>query len=151
MIFRYFSGFAGSAFLAIGGGTISDLFSEKDRASAMAVYSLGPLIGPAVGPIAGGFIAETIGFKYIFIVIAATCGLAGALGIPLLRETYAPVIRLRLAKSMDPEEAMRHHPHLMEAHDPKKKWQIIKVNLVRPFVLLTRSLICFVLSLYMAL
>jgi hypothetical protein len=25
---------------------MSDLFSERDRASAMAVYTLGPLIGP---------------------------------------------------------------------------------------------------------
>lgn len=84
-------------------------------------------------------------------MIVALAGAAAAIGIPFLRETYAPVILLRLAKGMDPEEARRRHPHLMEAHDPKKNWQILKVNLVRPFVLLTRSFICFVLSLYMAL
>lgn len=39
------AGFAGSAPIAIGGGCVSDLFSERDRASAMAIYSLGPLIG----------------------------------------------------------------------------------------------------------
>ena len=32
------AGFAGSAPIACGGGTVSDLFSEKDRASAMALY-----------------------------------------------------------------------------------------------------------------
>ena len=39
------AGLSGSAPIACGGGSISDLFSERDRASAMAVYSLGPLIG----------------------------------------------------------------------------------------------------------
>ncbi len=64
------AGFSGSAPIACGGGTIGDLFSERDRASAMALYSLGPLVGPAVGPVAGGFISEKIGPKYVFIVIA---------------------------------------------------------------------------------
>lgn len=35
----------GAAPLAIGGGSIGDLFSERDRALAMAVYVIGPLIG----------------------------------------------------------------------------------------------------------
>jgi len=43
--FRFLAGLSGSAPIACGGGSISDLFSERDRASAMAVYSLGPLIG----------------------------------------------------------------------------------------------------------
>ncbi|KAJ3554503.1 hypothetical protein NM688_g3076 [Phlebia brevispora] len=146
---RILCGFFGSAPIACGGGSISDLFSEKDRASAMAVYSLGPLIGPAVGPIAGGFIAETIGFKYIFIVIAATCGVASACGIPFLRETYAPVIRLRIAqRSADPEKAAKAHPHLVHNHGGKL--HLIWINLSRPFILLTQSFVCFVLSLYMA-
>ncbi|KAI0758291.1 major facilitator superfamily domain-containing protein [Irpex lacteus] len=136
---RLICGFVGSAPIACGGGTISDLFSERDRASAMAIYSLGPLIGPAVGPIAGGFITETVGFKWVFIVISVLCGIASIIGIPLLRETYGPVIRLRLAKhSADPEKAAKAHPHLMQNHGNG------------PFILLTRSLVCFVLSLYMA-
>lgn len=143
-------GFFGSAPIACGGGTVSDLFSERDRASAMAVYSLGPLIGPAVGPIAGGFIAQTIGFKYVFIVIAALSAIAAAIGIPFLKETYAPVIRLRIAnQSADPEAAAKSHPHLVQNHG--SKWHLIWVNLHRPFVLFTRSFVCFILSLYMAL
>ena len=116
----------------------------------MAIYSLGPLIGPAVGPIAGGFITETVGFKWVFIVISAMCGLASIVGIPLLRETYAPVIRLCIAKhSGDPEKAAKAHPHLIQNHG--SGLHLIWVNISRPFILLTRSLVCFVLSLYMAL
>jgi len=39
------AGFAGSASIACGGGVIADLFAERERASAMALYSLGPLMG----------------------------------------------------------------------------------------------------------
>ncbi|KAH9899742.1 multidrug resistance protein 4 [Cubamyces lactineus] len=150
IVFRVLSGFVGSAPIACGGGTISDLFSEKERASAMALYSLGPLLGPVIGPVAGGFIAENIGFKYIFVVVAGLCGVAAVIGIPLLRETYHPVIRLRRAKKMgDPEKAAKAHPHLIAEHGSKahRLW----VDMTRPFILLTRSIICFLLSAYMAL
>ncbi|KAH9943321.1 multidrug resistance protein 4 [Epithele typhae] len=148
--FRILAGFAGSASIACGGGTVSDLFSERDRASAMALYSVGPLIGPVVGPVAGGFIAETVGFRYIFVCVATLCGLAALIGIPLLRETYHPVIRLRRARtSADPELAASTHPHLLEEHSSKLRR--IYLDMTRPFILLTRSLICFLLSAYMAL
>ena len=39
------AGLAGSAPIAIGGGTVADLFSEGDRATAMAFYNFGPLLG----------------------------------------------------------------------------------------------------------
>ncbi|KAI0321850.1 multidrug resistance protein 4 [Amylostereum chailletii] len=149
--FRFLSGWAGAAPIAIGGGVIGDLFSEHDRAGAMAIYSLGPLIGPAVGPVMGGFIAETVGWKYVFVLISSLAGVAGIIGVPFLRETYSPVIRLHLAKKMDPEEAMRRHPHLELAHGKGSTMHLLWINISRPFVLLTRSLICFVLSLYMAL
>ena len=39
------AGLAGSAPIAIGGGSVADLFSERERASAMALYTFGPLLG----------------------------------------------------------------------------------------------------------
>ena len=39
------AGLSGGAPIAIGGGSVGDLFAERDRASAMAMYNLGPLIG----------------------------------------------------------------------------------------------------------
>jgi len=39
------AGFTGSVPIACGGGSVGDLFAARDRASAMAPFSLGPLIG----------------------------------------------------------------------------------------------------------
>ena len=130
-------------------GIISDLFEEKQRAMPMAIFSLGPLLGPAIGPVVGGFMTETVGYKWIFIVVAALCGAAALLGIPFFRETYAPVIRTRIAVEGDAEQAVSANPLLAEVGG--SKWKYIWVNMRRPFVLLTRSSICFMLNLYMAL
>ena len=178
------AGLSGSAPIAIGGGSVSDLFSERERATAMALYTFGPLLGmlqmmtiscilkpnnlvlgPAIGPVAGGFITERLGIKWVFIVLAGSLtiflphemltslnylvigGVASIVGIPFLKETYGPVIRLRRAmRSADPEAK---HPYLIRSHE--SKLHVLWVNLARPMVILTRSLICFMLSLYMAL
>lgn len=47
--FRFLAGLGGSAPLAIGGGSLSDLFTPDNRGQAMAVYSLCPLLGPVIG------------------------------------------------------------------------------------------------------
>lgn len=92
--------------------------------------------------------------KWVFIVIALLSGACAVLGIPLLRETYAPVIRSRRDKKLmksggDVEAAAakaRYHPALENTTMTAYLW----MNLQRPFILLFRSFICFILSLYMA-
>ncbi|KAJ6560589.1 major facilitator superfamily domain-containing protein [Mycena vulgaris] len=148
--FRFLVGLSGSAPIACGGGVITDLFSERDRGAAMAIYSLGPLIGPVVGPIAGGgFVIESIGVRWMFLIVAALGGVASVIGLPLLRETYSPVIRVRKAeKAIDPEKVAGRHPVLLREH--QSKLHTLWINLSRPAILLFGSLICFMLSLYMA-
>ncbi|KAG6873670.1 hypothetical protein C0995_012604 [Termitomyces sp. Mi166 len=147
--FRFLAGFSGSAPIACGGGTIGDLFSDRERASAMAVYTLGPLIGPVVGPIAGGFISQTVGVEWVFLVITILCGVASIVGIPFLRETYGPIIRIRKAKRSNDPEALARIQRVVNAHE--KNLRFLWDNLSRPIVMLFRSFICFILSLYMAL
>lgn len=115
----------------------------------MAMLSVGPLIGPVVGPAFGGIVAQRIGVNYVFIIVSGLCGIAALIGIPLLRETYAPVIKLRLARqSSDPEKSA----NLSSTREPGQgRWEYLWLNLTRPVIMLTRSFICFILSLYMAL
>lgn len=93
----------------------------------------------------GGFIAQTVGIQYVFYLIAGLCGVGAIFAIPLLRETYAPIIRMRLcARGADPEKGAAN----TQVQD---KWTYLWVNLTRPVILLTHSFVCFILSLYMSL
>ncbi|KAJ7778291.1 multidrug resistance protein 4 [Mycena metata] len=149
LAFRLLAGFSGGAPSACGGAVISDLFAERERASAMAVYSLGPLIGPVVGPIAGGFIAQTVGVKYVYFVLAGVTALASLIGIPFLRETYAPLLKLRMV-SLCPPDPEKLPQTAKEINPPCGKLHYLWINFSRPLMLLSHSFICFILSLYMA-
>ncbi|KAG2038282.1 multidrug resistance protein 4 [Suillus americanus] len=143
-VLRFLAGFVGSIPVTCGGAIVSDLFSERDRASAMAQYFVGHLIGPVVAHVMGSFINKPV----VFDVVVGICSIVTPiLGILLMRESYAPVIRLRRDKnSLDPERAATMHPAFT-----MKKWAYLWINLKRPFMIMTRSFICFILSLYMVL
>jgi len=148
LVFRFLTGLSGSAPVACGGAVISDLFDERERASAMAVYTMGPLIGPVIGLIVGGFIAQTVGVQFVYFVLAGVTAFASLVGIPLLRETYGPLLKLRSAlRSADPEKAPQ---TVKEMHHPSQKLHYVWINFSRPLLLLSHSFICFILSLYMA-
>ncbi|KAF8512087.1 MFS general substrate transporter [Hysterangium stoloniferum] len=150
IIFRFLSGIGGSTPVSTGGGSVSDLFDVNERSTAMSVYSMGPLVGPVLGPIAGGFIVKTIGFKWIFIVLTIVGAVGSLIAIPLLEETYAPVIKARLAniRTADVETASGTD---VEVPVKPSLTETLRLNMARPFMLFTHSLICFILSLYMAL
>lgn len=46
LAFRVLTGVAASSYMTTGGGTIADLLPEEERGGAMAVFNLGPLLGP---------------------------------------------------------------------------------------------------------
>jgi MFS family permease len=147
----------GAAPIACGGGVVGDLFSVNERARAMALYTLGPLIGefilasdltiseysarllagPSVGPVAGGFISESIGFKYIFIILSALTGVSIVFAVAFFRETYAPVVRIRVVRKRDPENAWL----AKQMKEQVGNWATLQDNLSRPFVMLTRNFI----------
>ena len=68
--FRFLMGFAGSTPITNGSGTISDMFPVQERGKAMAVWALGPLLGPCVGPVAGGYVVEKLGWRWVFWIIS---------------------------------------------------------------------------------
>lgn len=127
------------------------MFSEQDRGNAVAIYALGPLLGPGVGPIIAGYVTQTIGWKWIFVIIGGMSALASAAGIPILRETYAPIIQLQIAKAegADAEKVKEIEEKMFEGTGGG--WALIRVNMIRPFILFFKSSICFLLSLYMGL
>jgi MFS family permease len=66
MVFRALAGGLGTACLSIGGGTVADMFLPRDRPKALAAWAMGPLLGPFIGPVVGGYVAEQLGWRWVF-------------------------------------------------------------------------------------
>ncbi|KAJ3747863.1 major facilitator superfamily domain-containing protein [Lentinula detonsa] len=97
LVFRFITGFCGSTFLSVAGGSVSDLFDNKTVANPMAVYTISPFIGPVVGPLLSGFINQNTNWRwtyYTLIIWTFTQTFALFVFIP---ETYVPVLRKRKA------------------------------------------------------
>lgn len=65
LIFRFICGCAASSSMAIGGGSIADLYVQKERGKTMAIFGLGPLLGPVIG----GFMTQSLGWRWTFWLI----------------------------------------------------------------------------------
>ena len=70
IVFRFLQGTAGSAAIALGGGTVADVFIQEERGKAIALWAMCPLLGPVVGPIMGGFLSASLGWRWVFWVLA---------------------------------------------------------------------------------
>lgn len=68
--FRFLAGCAGSSPVTIGGGTVADIFPRDQRAGAMAIWAMGPLLGPVIGPVCGGFLVQAKGWRWVFWILA---------------------------------------------------------------------------------
>ncbi len=59
LICRFLAGFCGSAGVAMGGGTVADIWDlEKSGGSAALFFILGPFLGPTLGPLVGAYILK---------------------------------------------------------------------------------------------
>jgi multidrug resistance protein len=88
LAFRFLAGIGGSAPLAVGGALLGDMFTADQRARAVSLYSLAPLLGPAIGPIAGGFIAERTTWRWIFWSTSAFSVAVQCVGLVLLKGEF---------------------------------------------------------------
>ncbi|KAJ5183426.1 major facilitator superfamily domain-containing protein [Penicillium capsulatum] len=71
LISRFLTGFAGGTFLAVSGGTVSDVFPRQQIQLPMTLVSSAPFIGPCLGPLIGGFISYNTHWRwnYYFAII----------------------------------------------------------------------------------
>ncbi|KJZ77981.1 hypothetical protein HIM_02618 [Hirsutella minnesotensis 3608] len=152
IFFRFMCGVGGSACQTIGGAIIADVFPVSDRGRAMTIWMLGPMFGPSCAPVIGGFVSQTIGWRWVnwLAFIPATITVVGLMF--LSRETNHQVLIARKTERLRRELG---RPGLRSCYvDPEApiltKRQILLVGLVRPIKMLFRSAIIFSVSLYIA-
>ncbi|KAF8859924.1 MFS general substrate transporter [Acephala macrosclerotiorum] len=102
IVFRVLTGTAGAGPLTLGPGSIADMYRQEERGKIMAIWTLPILLGPTIGPIAGGYLSESLGWRWDFWFLIIT-GAVFMLSLLFLRET-SPLILLerraaRLRKS----------------------------------------------------
>jgi MFS family permease len=114
----------------------------------MSLLILAPFVGPAIGPIAGGFLGETVGWRwmqgFLGIFAGAMC-LLGGLGQP---ETYAPVLLRNRAHRLSHISGRVYKSKLEvdNGHvDVRKKFA---TALGRPWLLLVIEMIVLLLSIW---
>ncbi|KAK7734328.1 hypothetical protein SLS57_000020 [Botryosphaeria dothidea] len=124
--FRFLAGCFGAVCITIGAGTIADVMPVEKRGGAMAIYAMGPLLGPVIGP-------------------------SGAVTIAcfaLLRETFAPVLLSRKTKRLRKETGNPSLRSKLDTGIPHKELLIRAV--IRPTKMLFLSPIVGLMSLYVA-
>ncbi|KAI2621295.1 major facilitator superfamily domain-containing protein [Hypoxylon sp. NC1633] len=145
VFFRLMAGTMGSTPLTIGGGTISDLVPIQQRGLALSLYMFGPILGPSVGPLIGGVLTETLGWRWIFWVLALVYGCMTVAQILIMRETYPAAILKAKTKRLSRESGT---PSLRSKLDNGlSSRQILAQAVVRPARMTIMSPINLILSL----
>jgi MFS family permease len=106
------------------------------------------LIGPVIGPVAGGYLSEAAGWRWIFWCILIAGGVALILSAILMRETYEPKL---LQQRVDRLRKETNNPNLRSRLAPSIPIREFFIRaIVRPTKMLLFSPIILLLSIYMA-
>lgn len=149
LVCRAIDGIAFSAPMTLVGGSLADLWRTEERGVPMAAFSAAPFIGPAVGPLVGGFIADHLGWRWLYWITLIAAGAVYLLMVFTVPETYAPTLLSRRAAKLRKETGDELYVTEQEL-DKRPFGERMKVFLIRPFQLLFGELIVFLLSLYMS-
>ncbi|KAF5019851.1 hypothetical protein F66182_8130 [Fusarium sp. NRRL 66182] len=147
--FRFLMGFVGSTPITNGSGTISDMFRVEERGKAMAVWAMGPLLGPCVGPLAGGYMIEAVGWRWVFWLIAILTGVLTVGCYFATPETYHPILLRAKADQLKKETGNQDLYSVLDQDGLTAK-QRLQHAIVRPLKMLLTHLPVFIIALYIA-
>ncbi|PSS03454.1 major facilitator superfamily domain-containing protein [Coniella lustricola] len=150
IIARFFQGLAGSAFLSVSGGTVSDLFTPEKMAHPMTLFTASPFLGPCVGPLMGGFINSNVNWRWThyFMIMWAFCMFVAIFFI--VPETYHPVVLKKKAKHLRKTTGDDRWKAPIEKSN-KSVGRTVGRALLRPFQILAFEPMALVLNIHSAL
>ena len=68
IIARILQGLAGGGLLAKAQSILFETFPKKQLGAAQAIFGVGVIAGPALGPVLGGYLTDTLGWRWIFFI-----------------------------------------------------------------------------------
>lgn len=102
IVFRFLAGFGGSGVLAVGAGTVADIWSQRQAGLVALTYILAPFLGPTLGPLIGAYIIAQYdnNWKWSIWVIPILCAPI-ALSLLFMKETSkSRIIYLKSSKTV---------------------------------------------------
>ncbi|RDW71652.1 hypothetical protein BP5796_07686 [Coleophoma crateriformis] len=150
LILRFFAGSFGSSPLTNAGGVIADMFGAKERGRAMTIFATAPFMGPVLGPIIGGFLGQYVGWRWLEGFMAIFTGVVWIVASLIVPETYAPVLLRQRARNLSKVTGKVYRSRIDVDQGKVTAGEAFKTGLARPWLLLFREPIVFVLSIYMA-
>ncbi|EIW74976.1 MFS general substrate transporter [Coniophora puteana RWD-64-598 SS2] len=149
LAFRILTGFCGSAFLSVAGGSVSDMFANEHVANPMAFYTMSPFIGPVLGPLYAGFINQNTDWRWTYRVQIIWI-FVEVIMLFFVRETYVPVILKRKAARMRKETGNDKYYAPLDRRNQSLLREIV-VSCYRPFELMIYERMALLLNTWTAL
>ncbi len=145
---RFLGGIGGSA-PALGGGLLADCWRAEERGRSLSLYYIAPLIGPAIGPVAGAYITQHLGWRWMFYITSLLNASIQIAGVIWLDETFAPTLLARKVKRLKIQTS---NPRLYTEYDQSDQstHRILAAALIRPCKLLGTQTIIQILAFYTA-
>ena len=96
---QFLAGIGGSLDYAISIPVLGDTWGAEERGLSLGLYNFVPLLGTVAGPIVGGFVAQAIGWRWLFWIVSIAQGAVMLVSLFSFRETHeATLLRKRAAK-----------------------------------------------------
>ncbi|KAI5475116.1 MFS general substrate transporter [Pseudohyphozyma bogoriensis] len=94
MITRFFAGVMASA-------PVTTLFNQRERGSAVVLYSLAVVAGPTLSPVIGAAVSQSyLGWRWTEYLVTILTGTVLVLGIIFVPETFGPVLLTKKAQKL---------------------------------------------------
>ncbi|EMD60232.1 hypothetical protein COCSADRAFT_40663 [Bipolaris sorokiniana ND90Pr] len=137
IVFRFLAGFGGSGVLAVGAGTVADIWSQRQAGLVALTYILAPFLGPTLGPLIGAYIIAQYDndWKWSIWVIPILCA---PIAVSLLFMQETSKSRIMYLKSSKTIKVTQEMPIT----------QRIGLAMLRPLHMILLEPLAFFLSLY---
>ncbi len=68
IVARVMQGLCGGGLLAKAQSILFETFPREEQPAAQAIFGIGVIAGPALGPVLGGYLTDTLGWRWIFFI-----------------------------------------------------------------------------------